>query len=58
LVAEGLLPELPLALQTKGIESHLRKYREPTKFQRYGLPVPLTTPEKQKSRQQYKSRKR
>ena len=54
MVHEGLLPGSPHATQDQGIESHLHKYVLSSKFSKYGLPLPLSTPEKAK--QSFKSR--
>ena len=54
MVHEGLLPGSSHATDDLGIESHLDKYVLSTKFSKYGLPLPLSTPEKAK--QSFKSR--
>ena len=46
MIAEGLLPELPLMFQTGGIESHVTNLQPIQKFNRHGLPNQLSTPEK------------
>ena len=56
MVAEGLVTEVPLFFQNDGIESHLSKQAKGAvrKFNKYGLPIALDTPEREK--QTFKSR--
>jgi len=55
MVAEGLLPVLPLLFQTTGIESNVTNIAREQKFGRHGEQHDLNTPEKEKS-MRFKSR--
>jgi hypothetical protein len=54
IIFENILEELPLKFQDSGIESHVTNVNVCEKYDKFGLPVPLNTPEK--VRQKFKSR--
>ena len=55
-IAEGLMPDLPLAFQTRGFESGVTNVNPVQKYDKFGVPQELTTPEK--TRQRFKNHAR